>query len=101
MNAMLLNEFLKEHRKSAEIGSDDSGSKSKLKLSTSGLQKVSAQFEANNSRRKQSSTIPKAVLTGVFSLAFLCRIRHQPIPYETSSTMFHHVCSLCVRSFRE
>ena len=34
------------------------------------------------------------------SLAFPRTIRHQPIPYETSSLVFHHLCfSVC--SFRE
>ena len=59
VNAMLLNEFLKEHRKVEEHGSDDCAaaeglpsdssrsSKSKLKQLTAGLQKVSAQLEAS------------------------------------------------------
>src|SRR5205823_3104314 len=36
-----------------------------------------------------------------FSLAFLRRIRHQPIPYERSSPILHHVCRLRSRSFRK
>ena len=48
VNAMLLNEFLKEHRKVQAVGSDVRlNSKSKLKALTAGLQKVSAQLEAS------------------------------------------------------
>ncbi len=36
-----------------------------------------------------------------FSLAFLRRIRHQPIPYERSSPILHHVCRLRSRSFHK
>jgi hypothetical protein len=32
-------------------------------------------------------------------LAFVRLIRHQPVPYEASCTIFHHLGSLSVRSF--
>ena len=50
VNAMLLNEFLKEHRKGArnqEATMRKLASKSKLTALTAGLQKVSAQLEAS------------------------------------------------------
>ena len=45
VNAMLLNEFLKEHRKVQEL--KHGGNRSKLTALTAGLQKVSAQLEAS------------------------------------------------------
>ena len=54
VNAMLLNEFLKEHRKNEEQGRDIQEQKSTIALQqkqiealTAGLQKVSAQLEAS------------------------------------------------------
>ena len=48
VNAMLLNEFLKEHRKVQGIGSDDRASQEQqLKEQAAQIQKVSAQLEAS------------------------------------------------------
>ena len=54
VNAMLLNEFLKEHRKTEEQGRDIQEQKATIALQqkqidalTAGLQKVSAQIEAS------------------------------------------------------
>ena len=48
VNAMLLNEFLKEHRKVRGTGSDDAALQQKqIEALTAGLQKVSAQVEAS------------------------------------------------------
>ena len=47
VNAMLLNEFLKEHRKIEEQEATLRASKSKLKRLLQGLQKVSAQLEVS------------------------------------------------------
>ena len=48
VNAMLLNEFLKEHRKVQDFGSQDNAQQQKqIEALTEGLQKVSAQLEAS------------------------------------------------------
>jgi hypothetical protein len=47
ISAMLLNEFLKEHRENEEQGATIAQQKKQIEALTAGLQKVSAQFEAN------------------------------------------------------
>ena len=47
VNAMLLNEFLKEHRKVEELGSGIARQQKQIEALTAGLQKVSAQLEAS------------------------------------------------------
>jgi hypothetical protein len=47
INAMLLNEFLKEHRKNEEQEATIARQQKQIKVLTAGLQKVSAQIEAN------------------------------------------------------
>ena len=47
VNAMLLNEFLKEHRKVEELESDAARQQKQIDTLTAGLQKVSAQLEAS------------------------------------------------------
>ena len=47
VNAMLLNEFLKKHRKVEELEANDARQQKQIEALTAGLQKVSAQFEAN------------------------------------------------------
>ena len=48
VNAMLLNEFLKEHRKSEQLGSNYCHAlKEQIEALTAGLQKVSAQVETS------------------------------------------------------
>ncbi|HEV3098336.1 MAG TPA: tail fiber domain-containing protein [Candidatus Udaeobacter sp.] len=47
VNAMLLNEFLKEHRKVEEQGTIIAKQQKQIEALTAGLQKVSAQLEAN------------------------------------------------------
>ena len=47
MNAMLLNEFLKEHRKNEEQEATIARQQKQIEALTEGLQKVSAQFEAS------------------------------------------------------
>ncbi len=47
VNAMLLNEFLKEHRKNEEQGAAISRQQKQIEALTAGLQKVSAQLEAS------------------------------------------------------
>ncbi len=49
VNAMLLNEFLKEHRKVDEQGATIAKQQKQIEALTTGLQKVSAQVEANKS----------------------------------------------------
>jgi hypothetical protein len=46
VNAMLLNEFLKEHRKNEEQGATIARQQKQIEALTAGLQKVSAQVEA-------------------------------------------------------
>ena len=50
VNAMLLNEFLKEHRKVEELEANAIRQQKQIDALTAGLQKVSAQLEANKSR---------------------------------------------------
>jgi hypothetical protein len=45
VNAMLLNEFLKEHRKNEEQGATIARQQKQIEALTAGLQKVSAQLE--------------------------------------------------------
>ena len=52
MNAMLLNEFLKEHRKNEEQGTAIARLEKQLETVTATLQKVSAQLELNKSARQ-------------------------------------------------
>jgi uncharacterized coiled-coil protein SlyX len=47
VNAMLLNEFLKEHRKVGEQGATIARQQRQIDALTAGLQKVSAQLELN------------------------------------------------------
>jgi hypothetical protein len=47
VNAMLLNEFLKEHRKNEEQGATIARQQKQIDALTAGLQKVSAQLEAS------------------------------------------------------
>ena len=47
VNAMLLNEFLKEHRKNGEQGAMIASQQKQIEALTEGLQKVSAQLELN------------------------------------------------------
>jgi trimeric autotransporter adhesin len=47
VNAMLLNEFLKEHRKVQELEADAERQQKQIQALTAGLQKVSAQLEAS------------------------------------------------------
>jgi trimeric autotransporter adhesin len=49
INAMLLNEFLKEHRKNEEQGAMIARQQKQIDALTAGLQKVSAQFKLNKS----------------------------------------------------
>jgi hypothetical protein len=46
-NAILLNEFLKEHRKNEEQGAMIAQQQKQIEALTAGLQKVSAQLEAS------------------------------------------------------
>jgi Chaperone of endosialidase len=50
VNAMLLNEFLKEHRKVHELEANAARQQKQIEALTAGLQKVSAQIEATNSK---------------------------------------------------
>jgi hypothetical protein len=47
VNAMLLNEFLKEHRKVQELEANAAPQQRQIEALTSGLQRVSAQLEAS------------------------------------------------------
>jgi hypothetical protein len=47
VNAMLLNEFLKEHRKVQELEANAAKQQKQIELLTAGLQKVSAKIEAS------------------------------------------------------
>jgi trimeric autotransporter adhesin len=47
VNAMLLNEFLKEHRKVQELEANATRQQKQIEALTAGLQKVSAQLEAS------------------------------------------------------
>ena len=55
VNAMLLNEFLKEHRKVLELEANAVKQQKQIEALTAGLQEVSAQFEL-------SKTAPQTVL---------------------------------------
>jgi hypothetical protein len=55
VNAMLLNEFLKEHRKVEALESTVAHQQKQIEALTAGLQKVSAQIEA--SRRAQQTVV--------------------------------------------
>jgi len=50
VNAMLLNEFLKEHRKVHELEANAARQQKQIEALTAGLQKVSAQIEATSSK---------------------------------------------------
>ena len=47
VNAMLLNEFLKEHRKVQELEANAAHQQKQIEALTAGLQRVSAQLEAS------------------------------------------------------
>ena len=47
VNAMLLNEFLKEHRKVGELEANFAWQQKQIEALTAGLQKISAQLEAS------------------------------------------------------
>jgi cell division FtsZ-interacting protein ZapD len=47
VNAMLLNEFLKEHRKVQELEANSERQQKQIEALTAGLQKVSAQLEVS------------------------------------------------------
>jgi len=47
---MLLNEFLKEHRKVQELEANAARQEKQIEALTAGLQKVSAQFELSKSK---------------------------------------------------
>ena len=47
MNAMLLNEFLKEHRKVEDLEANAARQRKQIEALTAGLQKVSDQLEAS------------------------------------------------------
>ena len=47
VNAMLLNEFLKEHRKVQELEANAARQQKQIEALTNGLQKVSAQLEVS------------------------------------------------------
>jgi cell division FtsZ-interacting protein ZapD len=47
VNAMLLNEFLKEHRKVQELAANAAQQEKRIEALTAGLEKVSAQLEAS------------------------------------------------------
>ena len=59
VNAMLLNEFLKEHRKVEELEKGMEVLTAQLKEQAAQIQKVSAQLEASRVRCKWSRTISK------------------------------------------
>jgi len=52
VNAMLLNEFLKEHRKVQKLEANSEQQQKQIEGLTAGLQKVSAQLEASKSTRQ-------------------------------------------------
>ena len=59
VNAMLLNEFLKEHRKVEDLEAKAARQQKQIEALTAGLQKVSAQVEASKPAPQVSSTIPR------------------------------------------
>ena len=52
VNAMLLNEFLKEHRKVEDLEANAARQQKQIEALTAGLQKVSAQLEASKPARR-------------------------------------------------
>ena len=52
VNAMLLNEFLKEHRKVQELEKEMAGLTAQLKVQAAQIQKVSTHLKLNESARK-------------------------------------------------
>ena len=52
VNAMLLNEFLKQHRKVQELGANAAQQQKQIEALTAGLQKVSAQLELSKPRQQ-------------------------------------------------
>ena len=56
VNAMLLNEFLKEHRKVQELEANAVRQQKQIEALTAGLQKVSAQLELNQRAPETVST---------------------------------------------
>jgi hypothetical protein len=54
VNAMLLNEFLKEHRKVQQLEANAAQQQKQIEALTAGLQKVSAQLEASKSQSPQA-----------------------------------------------
>jgi hypothetical protein len=60
VNAMLLNEFLKEHRKNEEQKAIIARQQKQIEALTASLQKVSAQVELSKAASQTSSTINKA-----------------------------------------
>ena len=54
---MLLNEFLKEHRKVENLEANAARQQKQIEALTAGLQKVSAQLEASKPRRKWSTIL--------------------------------------------
>src|SRR4029077_5391839 len=57
VNAMLLNEFLKEHKKVGELEANAAHQQKQIEALTAGLQKVSAQLELSKSARKRCSIV--------------------------------------------
>jgi len=55
VNAMLLNEFLKEHRRVQEQGAIIARQQKQIDALTAGLQKVSAQLEMSNPASQTAS----------------------------------------------
>jgi hypothetical protein len=60
VNAMLLNEFLKEHKKVEDLERIVTSLAATVKEQTAQIQKVSAQLEVRKLPRKPFSTISKA-----------------------------------------
>jgi hypothetical protein len=58
VNAMLLNEFLKEHRKNQEQQANIERQQKQIAALTTGLQKVRAQLELRKSRPQTVSNAP-------------------------------------------
>jgi hypothetical protein len=56
VNAMLLNEFLKEHRKMEKLESIVMEQQKQIKALTTGLEKVSARLEMNGTARVVENT---------------------------------------------
>ncbi len=58
VNAMLLNEFLKEHRKVEELEANATRQQKQIDALTAGLQKVSAQIEMSKPARQMALNNP-------------------------------------------